>query len=99
MELRDGDVRPIKGSLPIAIQAREAGFQGFDKIPLANVREAGLVKQSECLWNVNNIREVIDFFENGETGLDQIQVNTREEFFNSQYDFEIDFADVKGQKH
>ncbi|HRO84382.1 MAG TPA: YifB family Mg chelatase-like AAA ATPase [Niabella sp.] len=93
----DGDVRPIKGSLPIAIQARKQGFKGLI-VPLANVREAGLVNNLN-VYGVNNIREVIEFFENGETGLDQIQVNTREEFFNSQYDFEIDFADVKGQKN
>lgn len=93
----DGDVRPIKGSLPIAIRARKQGFKGLI-VPLANVREAGLVNNLN-VYGVNNIREVIEFFENGETGLDQIQVNTREEFFNSQYDFEIDFADVKGQKN
>ncbi len=93
----NGDVRPIKGSLPIAIQARKQGFKGLI-VPLANVREAGLVNNLN-VYGVNNIREVIEFFENGETGLDQIQVNTREEFFNSQYDFEIDFADVKGQKN
>ncbi|HRN48758.1 MAG TPA: YifB family Mg chelatase-like AAA ATPase, partial [Niabella sp.] len=93
----DGDVRPIKGSLPIAIQARKQGFKGLI-VPLANVREAGLVNNLN-VYGVNNIREVIEFFENGETGLDQIQVNTREEFFNSQYDFEIDFADVKGQEN
>ncbi|HUN03174.1 MAG TPA: magnesium chelatase domain-containing protein, partial [Niabella sp.] len=68
----DGDVRPIKGSLPIAIQARKQGFKGLI-VPLANVREAGLVNNLN-VYGVNNIREVIEFFENGETGLDQIQV-------------------------
>ncbi|HMT75278.1 MAG TPA: YifB family Mg chelatase-like AAA ATPase, partial [Chitinophagaceae bacterium] len=41
----------------------------------------------------------IDFFDKDETGLEQVVVNTREEFFNAQYDFEIDFADVKGQEN
>jgi magnesium chelatase family protein len=93
----DGDVRPIKGSLPIAIQARKQGSKGLI-VPLSNAREAGMVNNLS-VYGVNNIKEVIDFFENGETGLEKVQVNTREEFFNSQYEFEIDFADVKGQKN
>ncbi|MGZ3923837.1 MAG: YifB family Mg chelatase-like AAA ATPase [Flavisolibacter sp.] len=93
----DGEIRPIKGALPIAIQARKEGFKGFI-VPLANAKEAGMVNQLK-VYGVNHIREVIDFFENGETGLEQTIVNTREEFFHSQYDFEQDFADVKGQEN
>ena len=48
---------------------------------------------------LTHIKEVIDFFENDEKGLEPVVVNTREEFFHSQYDFEIDFADVKGQEN
>jgi magnesium chelatase family protein len=48
---------------------------------------------------VNHIKEVIDFFENGEKGIEPTVVNTRDEFFHSQYDFEIDFAEVKGQEN
>ena len=93
----DGEVRPIKGSLPIAIQARKQGFKGLI-VPKANAREAGMVNQLN-VYGVEHIKEVIGFFENGETGLEAIVVNTREEFFHSQYDFEIDFADVKGQEN
>ena len=42
---------------------------------------------------------MIGFFENGETGLEPVVINAREEFFHSQYDFEIDFSDVKGQEN
>lgn len=93
----DGDVRPIKGSLPIAIQARKQCFKGLI-VPEANVREAGMVNNLQ-VYGVKNIQEVIDFFENNETGLEPVVINTREEFFNSQYEFEVDFADVKGQKN
>ena len=48
---------------------------------------------------LQHIKEVIDFFENEEKGLEPAVVNTREEFFHSQYDFEIDFTDVKGQEN
>lgn len=91
----DGIVRPIKGALPIAIQARKEGFKGLI-VPSANAREAGMVNNLQ-VYGVDHISQVIGFFESGEQGLSPVQVNTREEFFHSQYDFEIDFADVKGQ--
>lgn len=93
----DGEIRPIKGALPIAIQARKEGFKGLI-VPTANAKEAGMVTNLE-VYGVTHIKEVIAFFENNEKGLEQIFINTREEFFNSQYDFEIDFADVKGQEN
>ncbi|MBC7948771.1 MAG: YifB family Mg chelatase-like AAA ATPase [Chitinophagaceae bacterium] len=93
----DGEVRPIKGALPIAIQARKEGFSGLI-VPKANAREAAMVSSLK-VYGVSHIKEVIDFFENGEKGLEPLVINTREEFFLSQYDFEIDFADVKGQEN
>ena len=93
----DGEIRPIKGALPIAIQARKEGFKGLI-VPKANAKEAGMVNHLK-VYGVTHIKDVIDFFANDETGLEQVVVNTREEFFNSQYDFEIDFADVKGQEN
>jgi magnesium chelatase family protein len=93
----DGEIRPIKGALPIAIQARKEGFKGLI-VPKANAKEAGMVNNLQ-VYGVNHIKEVIDFFEKEETGLIPTVVNTREEFFHSQYDFEIDFADVKGQEN
>jgi magnesium chelatase family protein len=93
----DGAVRPIKGALPIAIQARKENFKGLF-VPHANAREAGMVN-SLNVYGVNNIREVINFFESGEKTLQPVTINTREEFFHSQYDFGLDFADVKGQEN
>jgi magnesium chelatase family protein len=93
----DGEVRPIKGALPIAIQARKEGFKGLI-IPKMNAREAGIVNNLK-VFGVTHILELLSFFEKNEKGLEQVIVNTREEFFQSQYDFEIDFADVKGQEN
>ena len=93
----NGEIRPIKGVLPIAIQARKEGFRGLI-IPQANSREAGIVSQLN-VYGVSHIKEVIDFFEKGETGLEPVNVNTRDEFFSAQYDFDIDFAEVKGQEN
>ena len=93
----DGELRPIKGALPIAIQARKENFQGLI-VPKANAKEAAIVNNL-TVYGVENIEEVINFFSNNETGLEPVTVNTREEFYNSQYDYEIDFADVKGQEN
>ncbi len=75
----DGEIRPIKGALPIAIQARKQEFKGLI-VPKANAREAAMVNSLK-VYGVTHIKEVIDFFDNGETGLEALAVNTREEFF------------------
>ncbi len=93
----DGEIRSIRGALPIAIQARKEGFKGLI-IPKMNAKEAGMVNKLN-VYGVSHIKEVIDFFENDEKGIEPTVVNTRDEFFHSQYDFEIDFTDVKGQEN
>lgn len=93
----DGEIRPIKGALPIAIQARKEGFTGLI-VPKANAKEAGMVNNLK-VYGASHIKEVISFFENNETGLEQSIINTREEFFNAQCNFDIDFAEVKGQEN
>ncbi len=92
----DGSVRPIKGALPISIQARKEGFEGLI-VPLANAREAAMVNNLK-VYGVSHIKEVVDFFED-ESSLKPILVNTREEFAYAQSDFDIDFSDVKGQEN
>jgi magnesium chelatase family protein len=93
----DGEIRSIRGSLPIAIQARKEGFRGLI-VPKMNAREAGMVNNLN-VYGVEHINDVINFFENGEKGMEPVVVNTREEFAHSQSDFEIDFVDVKGQEN
>ncbi len=90
----DGTILPIKGALPIAIQARKEGFEGLF-VPVQNAREAGMVNNLK-VYAVSHINEVIDFL-NGITELKPVEVNTRDEFFYTQYDFDTDFCDVKGQ--
>ncbi len=92
----DGSIQPIKGALPIAIKAREDGFEGLI-IPQQNAREAAVVNQLK-VYGVSNIKEVIEFF-NNERELEPTIVNTREEFYAQQSNFEFDFADVKGQEN
>ena len=92
----DGSVMPIKGALPMAIKARELGYKGFI-VPKANEKEAAVVNNLD-IYGVENIKEVIDFF-NGARQLNPTIVNTREEFFNNVGDYDLDFADVKGQEN
>ena len=74
----DGTLQPIKGVLPIAIKARELGFEGMI-IPRANAREAAVVNRLK-VYGAENIREVVEFFE-GKRTLEPTVVNTREDFF------------------
>lgn len=92
----DGAVRPIKGALPIAIQARKEGFKGLI-VPKQNAREAAMVNNIK-VYGVSHLNDVIAFFKDENT-LEPVIVNTREEFAFSQSDFEIDFCDVKGQEN
>jgi len=92
----DGSLQPIKGALPIAIQARSEKFKGLI-LPKANAREAAMVNNLD-VYGVEHISEVINFFK-GTAELVPVEVNTREEFFQSQYEFDIDFNDVKGQEN
>lgn len=91
----DGSILPIRGALPIAIQARAQGFDGLI-VPKANVREAAVVDKLH-VYGVENICEVVDFF-NGERELTPTVIDTRAEFFAAQNNFDLDFADVKGQE-
>jgi magnesium chelatase family protein len=92
----DGSVQPIKGALPIAIQARKENFYGLI-VPKANEREAGMVSQLN-VYGVSHINQLVAFFED-ESSLEPVVVNTREDFFENQYDFDTDFNDVKGQEN
>lgn len=92
----DGNVLPIKGVLPIAIQARKEGFKGII-LPKENAMEAAVVNNLE-VYGVNNIKEVIDFFDKS-TPLNLVEFDTRKEFFKSINQFPFDFADVKGQEN
>ncbi|MEI6184587.1 MAG: YifB family Mg chelatase-like AAA ATPase, partial [Bacteroidota bacterium] len=92
----DGTVQSIKGALPIAIQARRDGYKGLI-VPKVNAREAGMVNNLK-VYGVSHIKEVIEFLKD-ETTLQPEDVNAREEFFNNQTIFDVDFNEVKGQEN
>lgn len=92
----DGSLVPIKGVLPMAIQAREEGFDGLI-LPKANAREAAVVNKLK-VYGAESIREVIDFLK-GDLSIPPTEVDTRAEFYAHLNKFPHDFADVKGQEN
>jgi len=91
----DGSLQPIKGALPIAIKAKQEGFKGFI-LPMQNVKEAAIVENLD-VYGIENIKEVIDFFE-GTSKLEPTIVDTRKEFYENLENPEFDFSEVKGQE-
>ncbi len=93
----DGYLKPIKGALPIAVQARKEGFKGFI-LPKENAREAAIVNNLN-VYGATHIREVIEFFNGDESHLERFEIDTRAEFNNNIQNLDNDFADVKGQEN
>ncbi|MDX9752233.1 MAG: magnesium chelatase domain-containing protein, partial [Flavobacteriales bacterium] len=92
----DGGVRPIKGALPIAIEARKAGFKGV-VLPAANAREAAIVAGLE-VYGVEHLREVVDLLKGAPT-IQPTVVDIEAEFATSSRSYPVDIADVKGQEN
>lgn len=92
----DGILRPIKGVLPIAIQARKEGFKGFI-IPEGNAREAAVVDGLE-VFPVKTLKEAISFLQN-KLEIQPLKVNAREIFATKSNSYDSDFKDVQGQEN
>ena len=90
----DGSILPIKGALPIAIQARKEKFKGFI-LPKQNAREAAIVNQIDVI-GVENLLEVVEFL-SGKKQIAPTVVDTRAEFNDNLEKSPFDFSDVKGQ--
>ncbi len=92
----DGEVRPIKGVLPIAIQARKEGFKGII-LPRQNTQEAAIVNNLDVI-GVANLKEAIDFLR-GDLKIDPVKIDTRDLFQVTMHQYTADFADVQGQEN
>ena len=91
----DGKLKPVSGVLSVAIRARKERFKGL-LVPRENACEAAVVNNLD-VYGMDNLSDVISFF-NGNTHLEPTFVDTRKEFYEHQYSFDLDFADVKGQE-
>lgn len=91
----DGKLKPVNGILPVSILARREKFKGL-LVPKENAREAAVVNNLD-IYGMENLADVISFF-NGADHYEPTIVNTREEFYEQQSSFDLDFSDVKGQE-
>ena len=92
----DGNLQPVRGALPIAIRARAEKFKGLI-VPRQNVREAAVVNNLD-VYGMDNLMDVIKFFNKTAT-YEPMVIDTRREFYEHQYQFDLDFADVRGQEN
>lgn len=92
----DGVLRPIKGSLPIAIQSRKEEFKGFI-LPKTNTREAAIVNNLDII-GVETLQDAIDFL-TGNKSIEPLVVDTREMFQYQLNNYSTDFKDVQGQEN
>ena len=91
----NGAVRAVKGVLPVALEARRRGKRAL-VVPEPNAREAAMVAGIE-VYGVRNLRETFQFV-TGEKQLTPVRGDLSE-FFAAHQDYDVDFADVKGQAH
>ncbi len=92
----DGHLQPAKGVLPIAIKARAEHCKALI-VPRANVREAAIVNHLD-VYGIDTMVDVLDFL-SGRKAFEPTVIDTRREFYEQQYKFDLDFADVRGQEN
>jgi magnesium chelatase family protein len=105
----DGEIKPVKGVLPMAIDARKAGFRGMI-VPIENIPEAAVVADLEVI-GVENLRQAADFLDgkldiapaphsiDGQNAYDSSQSSDNPNNSNIQNLYTEDFSDVRGQTH
>ena len=90
----DGALKPMKGILPIALQAKKEGFKGII-LPKENAMEAAIVDGLD-IYGMETLKEVVDFF-NYDSDIDPVKIDILTLFENQLNDNDVDFRDVKGQ--
>jgi magnesium chelatase family protein len=92
----DGVLRPIKGVLAIAIQARKEGFKGL-VIPESNAREAAVVDGLD-VFPVKTLPQAISFLLES-LKIEPLKINIRTMFESHSAAYDSDFKDVQGQEN
>lgn len=91
----DGMIRPVKGVLPMAVEARKSGLDGMI-LPKENAKEAAIAGGLN-VRPVGDLVEVLDFLEGyGSLGTADVDVDA---VFRQAVDYPVDFRDVRGQEH
>lgn len=92
----DGSLRPIKGALPIAIQARDEKVKGLI-LPLQNAKEAAIVEGLD-VFGVANLTEAVSVVHK-DGKIQPFQFSAEEAFKKKGDKYKVDFSDVKGQEN
>lgn len=90
----DGSLRPVKGVLPVAVEARQKGFRSI-LLPRANASEAAVVEGID-VYGLENLQEVITWLNSPE--LFQPIKTDLTGLFEDVDSIGLDFSDVKGQE-
>ncbi len=94
----DGGVRPVRGALPAALEAKRRGKRRVF-VPAENAREAAFVEGVD-VYGVRSLRETFEFLRGGEGApLLRPTRENAEKFFAAHQHFEADFSEVRGQHH
>ncbi len=92
----DGTLRPVRGVLPMALEARRRKLKGMI-VPRENGREAAMVREVD-VYPVASLREAASFLTVEHTSKHPLVVDISE-LFAKQQKYLHDFADVKGQEN
>jgi magnesium chelatase family protein len=92
----DGSLLPVKGALPMVLNAREEGFKSF-LLPIQNIEEAGVVDNID-IFAIKSIKDAINHLE-GSVKLQAVKIDAKAIFSNKFNSVEFDFSDVKGQEN
>ena len=91
----DGRVKPVRGSLPMALAAKKAGYRSII-VPFDNSREASVVAEIDVL-PAKTLSQVVAFL----TGFSSIEPEKTNisDIFKRDGRFAVDYAEVMGQEH
>ncbi|MDI6800958.1 MAG: YifB family Mg chelatase-like AAA ATPase [Thermodesulfovibrionales bacterium] len=91
----DGKIKPIRGALPIALEAKRLGLKGVI-LPKENAAEAAVVSGID-IFSMNSLPETIEFL-NGIAKTEPFSIDISA-VMSENSEYEDDFSDVKGQEH
>ena len=93
----DGELRSIRGALPIAIQARKEGFRGL-LVPITNAREAAMVSGLN-VYGMRTLKEVVDFIRKEGESFTPIKIDVEREFYQAQEKFDENLMFITTKEH
>lgn len=92
----DGSLRPVKGILPITLEARNKGYK-FIVVPAQNAKEAAIVEGID-VYGFNSLIEVCEWLKNPSRDK-LVQIDLKALFSQNYAKRLADFGDVRGQEH